>query len=123
MKEQVEVKALKEGRHVVIDDEPCRIVKISKSKPGKHGSAKSRVEAIGIFDGQKRSIVQPVNAKIYVPIIERKRGQVISISGETIQIMDLEDYSMIEVPKPSKEVKEGEEVTYMHCMGRYSLEE
>ena len=63
MKEQVEVRELKEGRYVIIDDEPCIIKAISHSKPGKHGSAKARVDAIGIFDGQKRSVVNPVTAK------------------------------------------------------------
>jgi len=67
MKEQVETRELKEGRYVIIDDEPCVIKSIAKSKPGKHGAAKARVDAIGIFDGQKRSTVQPVTAKVYVP--------------------------------------------------------
>ena len=63
MKEQTEIGKLKEGRYMVIEDEPCRIVGISISKPGKHGAAKSRIEAVGIFDGVKRSVVQPVSAK------------------------------------------------------------
>ena len=79
MKEQVEVRELKEGRYVIIDEEPCIIKSISHSKPGKHGSAKARVDAIGIFDNQKKSIVQPVTTKIYVPTVERKTGQVLSI--------------------------------------------
>ncbi len=83
MKEQVEVRELKEGRYVIIDDEPCIIKGISHSKPGKHGSAKARVDAIGIFDNQKRSIVFPVTTKIYVPTVERKTGQVLSI-GDSI---------------------------------------
>ncbi|MDD2249017.1 MAG: translation initiation factor IF-5A, partial [Methanocorpusculum sp.] len=37
MKEQTEVGKLKEGRYVVVDDEPCKIQSISISKPGKHG--------------------------------------------------------------------------------------
>ena len=55
MKQQVEVKDLKEGKYVIIDDEACIIKSITKSKPGKHGAAKARIEAIGLFDGQKRS--------------------------------------------------------------------
>ncbi|MBU1913701.1 MAG: translation initiation factor IF-5A, partial [Candidatus Thermoplasmatota archaeon] len=58
--EQVEVRELREGRYVVIDDEPCKISSISTSKPGKHGEAKARIEAIGIFDGNKKSVVYPV---------------------------------------------------------------
>ncbi|MGA7076452.1 MAG: translation initiation factor IF-5A, partial [Halobacteriota archaeon] len=66
MKEQTEIRTLKVGRYIIIDDEPSTIVSLATSKPGKHGSAKARIDAIGVFDGQKRSIVQPVSAKVYV---------------------------------------------------------
>ena len=98
MKEQVEVRELKEGRYVIIDEEPCIIKSISHSKPGKHGSAKARVDAIGIFDNQKKSIVQPVTTKIYVPTVERKTGQVLSIGNTSVQLMDLGSYATVDVP-------------------------
>jgi len=96
MKELAEVRTLKEGRYVVLDEEPCTITSMTTSKPGKHGAAKARIEGIGVFDGQKRTAIHPVTAKIYVPVIERKSGQVLSVSGEgegegegdTAQIMD-----------------------------------
>lgn len=121
MKEQTEVGKLKEGRFVVIDDEPCKIVGIAVSKPGKHGAAKARIDAIGLFDGLKRSIVQPVSAKIYVPIVERKSGQVISISGNIAQIMDVKDYTMFEIPVPEDmrdRIEVGKEYTYIESMGK-----
>ncbi|HOV81964.1 MAG TPA: translation initiation factor IF-5A [Methanothrix sp.] len=125
MKEQVEVRELKEGRYVIIDDEPCIIKSISHSKPGKHGSAKARVDAIGIFDNQKRSIVQPVTTKIYVPTVERKSGQVLSIGGTSVQLMDLGDFSTVDVPitdDQKEKVEEGKEVPYLFVMGRTKLD-
>ena len=101
MKEQTEVGKLKEGRYVVVDDEPCKIQGISISKPGKHGAAKARIDVVGIFDGVKRSIVQPVSAKTYVPIVERKSGQVISISGTTASLMDMKEYTCLLYTSPS----------------------
>ncbi len=92
----VEVGELKEGSYVVIDNEPCRVVEISKSKSGKHGSAKARVVAVGIFDGGKRTLSLPVDAQIEVPIIEKFTAQVLSISNDTIQLMDMRDYKTIE---------------------------
>ncbi|ADC64390.1 translation initiation factor eIF-5A [Ferroglobus placidus DSM 10642] len=126
MKEQVEVRQLREGGYIVIDDEPCEIVSISVSKPGKHGAAKARIDAIGIFDGQKRSIVQPVTAKVYVPIVERKRAQVINVTNNIAQLMDLETYETfeIEVPESLKEkVKPGEEVIYIESLGKRKIAE
>lgn len=125
MKEQVEVRELKEGRYVIIDDEPCIIKSISHSKPGKHGSAKARVDAIGIFDNQKRSIVSPVTTKIYVPTVERRTGQVLSIGDTTVQLMDMGTYQTVDVPitedqKPK--IEEGKEVPYLFVMGRTKLD-
>jgi translation initiation factor 5A len=125
MKEQTEVGKLKEGRYVVIDDEPCKILGIATSKPGKHGAAKSRIDAVGIFDGVKRSIVQPVSAKTYVPIVERKSAQVISISGNTAQMMDMKEYTTFEIPIPDDmkdKVVAGKEITYIESLGKRKLD-
>ncbi len=125
MKEQTEIRTLKVGRYIIIDNEPCTIISLTTSKPGKHGSAKARIDAIGIFDGQKRSIVQPVSAKIYVPIVERKGGQVLSVMGNVAQLMDLNDYSTFEIEIPSgyaDKIKEGNEVTYLESMGKRKLD-
>ncbi|HWQ20702.1 MAG TPA: translation initiation factor IF-5A [Methanotrichaceae archaeon] len=125
MKEQVEVRELKEGRYVIIDDEPCIIKSISHSKPGKHGSAKARVDAIGIFDNQKRSMVSPVTTKIYVPNVERKTGQVLSVSDSTVQLMDMGDYSTIDVPiteEMKPKLEQGKEVAYLAVMGRCKMD-
>ena len=125
MKEQTEVRSLKQGRYVIIDDEPCTIISISTSKPGKHGSAKARIDAIGIFDAQKRSVVQPVNAKIYVPLVERKSGQILSLSEDVIQLMDLEDYSTFEIEMPAElrgKLEVGKEIAYLESMERRRID-
>jgi len=91
-KEQKEVRDLQEGNYVMVDETACQINAYSTAKPGKHGSAKARIEAEGVFDGKKRSLSQPVDAKIWVPIIERKQGQVVSVDGADMQVMDLDTY-------------------------------
>ncbi len=121
MKEQTEIGKIKEGRYIVIDEEPCRVVAIATSKPGKHGAAKARIDAIGIFDGVKRSIVSPVSAKTYVPVVERKTGQVLSIAGNMAQIMDMKDFSNFEVLIPEDKVggiEVGKEYMYIESMGK-----
>lgn len=121
MKEQTEIGKIKEGRYIVIDEEPCKVVGIATSKPGKHGAAKARIDAVGIFDGVKRSIVSPVSAKTYVPVVERKTGQVLSISGNMAQIMDMKDFSNFEVLIPEDKVggiEVGKEYMYIESMGK-----
>lgn len=125
MKEQTEVRNLREGRYVIIDDEVCVIKGISKSKPGKHGSAKARIDTIGLFDRQKRSLVQPVSAKIYVPIVERKTAQVLSVAGDAAQLMDMADYTTFELPIPDDlkdRVVEGKEIMYITALGKMRID-
>ena len=127
MKELTEVRMLKEGKYVVIDDEPCTIMSITTSKPGKHGAAKARIEGMGVFDSQKRTAVQPVTAKMYVPIIERRSGQVLSVMDDTAQVMDLEDYSTIEIKIPEElqetgRVEPGKEIPFLHYEGKYRID-
>jgi translation initiation factor 5A len=125
MKQQTEIKTLKEGKFVIIDDEPCTIVAVQHSKPGKHGAAKARVDAIGLFDGQKRSIVNPVDAKIYVPIVERKTAQVLSVAGDVAQLMDSSDYSTFELKIPAElegKVRQGEDIAYIAAMGKMKIQ-
>jgi len=126
MSKPVDVGSLKTGSYVIVDNEPCRIVDLSKSKPGKHGSAKARVVTIGVFDGVKRSFVKPVDAKVEVPIIEKRTGQVISVLPNNVQIMDLETYEIFETPLPEDEdlrsrIGQGVEVEYWRILGRTKI--
>ncbi|MCZ7392613.1 MAG: translation initiation factor IF-5A [Candidatus Methanoperedens sp.] len=125
MKEQVEVRTLKEGKYVLVDEEPCVIKSISHAKTGKHGSAKARIDAIGIFDGSKRSIVAPVTDKIYVPLVERKNGQVLSVAGDVVQIMDNADYSTLELKIPDElkdKIEVGKDISYLISMGKIKID-
>jgi translation initiation factor 5A len=127
MKELTEVRTLKEGRYVVIDEEPCTILSMTTSKPGKHGAAKARIEGMGVFDSQKRTAIQPVTAKLYVPVIERRSGQVLSVLDDTVQVMDLEDYSTVEIKIPEDlkdkgRIEPGKEISFLHYEGKYKID-
>jgi len=122
--EQAEVRELKENRYMVIDDEPCKIMSISTSKPGKHGEAKARIEAIGLFDGSKRSVVYPVKHKVLVPIIDKRKAQIVSIEGGEANLMDLDTYEMFHLPIPDDlkdSMHPGEEIQYMIAMDRKKI--
>ncbi|MEN2974532.1 MAG: translation initiation factor IF-5A [Candidatus Caldarchaeales archaeon] len=122
MSKPVDLGSLKIGNNIVIDGEPCRIVELEKSKPGKHGSAKVRLVAIGIFDEVKRTMVGPADTKVEVPIVEKRTGQIVSVT-DTISLMDNETLEIIEVPIPSDEtlkakIEPGKTVEYWKIMGR-----
>lgn len=124
MKELAEIRTLKVNRYLIIDDEPCKIVGISTSKPGKHGEAKARIEAIGVFDKQKRSIVKPVKHKVHVPIIDKRSAQVLALMGDNVQLMDLETYETFEMPIPEEykgQLEAGKEIQYLQALGRKKI--
>lgn len=117
--------SLKVGSYIIIDSEPCRIVSYDQSKPGKHGSAKARVSAISVFDGSKHSMVAPVSANVDVPLIDKRSGQIISVSGNTLQIMDLDTFEMFETSSMEEDVREkvsqGAEVEYWKVLDRVKI--
>lgn len=119
-KEQKEVRDLQEGNYVMIEDAACKIDSYSTAKPGKHGSAKARIEARGVFDGKKRSLSQPVDAKIWVPMIDRKQGQVVSKESDTVvQVMDLETFDTITIQIPDEvSVQPDDEIEFLEFEGQ-----
>ena len=117
-------KEIKPGRYIIIDGVPCRAVKVEVSKPGKHGAAKVRITAVGIFDGQKKVWLGPSDAEVEVPVIKKRRVQVLSVSGNAAQVMDKESYEVFEVNIPEElagEVSEGKEVELMEALGRFMI--
>jgi len=98
----VGVNTLKSGSYVVIDGAACKISDIQVSRPGKHGHAKMRIEAIGIIDGKKRVTVMPGHDHVNVPIIDKKNAQVLSVQGNTVNVMDSESYETFDLVIPEE---------------------
>ncbi len=125
MKEMAEVRELKVGRYVLIDEEPCKIMSISTSKPGKHGEAKARIEAVGIFDETKRSVVHPVKHKVGIPIIDKRSAQILALIGtDVVQLMDMETYETFDMPIPEDlkgQLVPGKEILYLQAMGKRKI--
>jgi translation initiation factor 5A len=118
-------KELKEGKYVLIDDIPCRIVNIESSKPGKHGSAKMRITAIGIFTSQKKTLLTPGDADVEVPIIDRKSVQIMSVSGNNAQVMDQKTYEVYDMEIPEELLSDaapGKEADVLEAMGMRKME-
>lgn len=117
-------KDLRPGRYIIIDDIPCKVVDMDISKPGKHGAAKVRITAIGIFGGQKKTWLGSADMEVESPVIKKLNAQVISVSGESVQLMDKETYEMFEITIPEEfkgQLEEGKDVELMEAMGRKAI--
>ncbi|MGY8692402.1 MAG: translation initiation factor IF-5A [Candidatus Poseidoniales archaeon] len=119
---RVEIRTLKIGRYVAIDDEAYKILSMSKSKPGKHGSAKARIELEDIFTGQKKSHVGTVTDNIQVPMIEKGSAIITHIQGNEVHAMDSKSYETLILPLTDEfNLEGGKEIQWMEAMGRYRI--
>jgi translation initiation factor 5A len=98
---KAEAKSLKPGAYMLIDDEPCRVVSMDKSKPGKHGAAKANIIAVGFFDNRKRNVIMPADRMVDVPVIDKRSATVIAEMGENYSLMDSESFETYDIPKPT----------------------
>ncbi|MAO70391.1 MAG: translation initiation factor IF-5A [Methanobacteriota archaeon] len=119
---RVEIRTLKVGRYVSVDDKAYKILSISKSKPGKHGSAKARIEMEDLFTGQKKSHVGTVTDSIHVPLIEKGSAIITHIEGQEVHAMDNKTYETLILPKDDEmSLESGKEILWMEALGRYKI--
>ena len=107
--------SIKEGSYLIMDGAACKVVSVDIAKSGKHGHAKARIVGIGLIDEKKREIVVPSHDNVEVPIVEKKAAQVLSVSGNKANVMDLENYETfdLEIPEELKgTVVEGCQIVY-----------
>jgi len=119
---RVEIRTLKVGRYVAIEDSAYKVLSISKSKPGKHGSAKARLELENLFTKQKRSHVGTVTDTINVPILEKGSAIITHLQGEEVHAMDTKTYASLILPiDTSMKLDPGGEIQWVEAMGRYKI--
>jgi translation initiation factor 5A len=87
----------KSGTVIMIEGEPYNVRSNDKSKSGKHGAAKCRIEAIGVFSGKKKVLAVPGHERFDVPNVEKRRAQILNVGEDTASVMDLESYETLDV--------------------------
>ncbi|SVA85899.1 uncharacterized protein METZ01_LOCUS138753 [marine metagenome] len=131
MSKPTELGSLKTGSYILLPvsdqptGDPCRITEYDTSKPGKHGAAKARIVAVGVFDGQKRPHVGPVSMQVHVPLIDKRVGQIVSITGSNFQLMDSETFETFDADLVDEEIEgklqQGQDIEYWNVMGRIKI--
>jgi len=131
MSKPTELGSLKTGSYILLPvsdqptGDPCRITEYDTSKPGKHGAAKARIVAVGVFDSQKRPHVGPVSMQVHVPLIDKRAGQIVSITGSNFQLMDSETFETFDADLVDEEIEgklqQGQDIEYWNVMGRIKI--
>jgi translation initiation factor 5A len=114
----------KSGSVILYEGEAVTVRTNDISKTGKHGASKCRIEAIAIFSGKKKVIAVPGDAKFDVPMIEKRKAQVLNVNEGNATVMDLESFETIDVPY-QEEVKDQlapeKQVEYWDIEGRKAI--
>lgn len=116
----IEATEMRVGTFLLIDGVAHRVTKMDISKTGKHGHAKVRFEASNVFTGKRKVQVVPGHDKFEVPHIDKRQGQVLSVSGDMASVMDSESFENLDLEVPSDlegELHGGENVEYWNIEG------
>ena len=116
----VHASGVRPGASIIVDGVPCIVRTNDISKTGKHGHAKCRMEAISILDGKKKVFACGGHDRLEVPMINKSKAQILSISGNKATVMDLENYENFEILVPEdlkEELKEEDQVEYWDVEG------
>jgi len=114
----IEATEMRVGTYLLIDGSAYQVKKMDISKTGKHGHAKVRFEAVNIVSGKKKVQVVPGHDKFEVPMIDKRQAQVLSVSGDSVSIMDSENYENFDLVVPEDlDVKDGDNVEYWDVEG------
>lgn len=109
------------GNYITLEGEHYLIKSIDISKTGKHGHAKCRIEAVHVVSGKKKVLIVPGHEKFEIPMVEKRKAQVLSITNGSANLMDEESFENLELPVPediADQVTEGCTVEYWDMEGQ-----
>jgi translation initiation factor 5A len=109
----------KPGTNIIIEGSVYTVKKVDISKTGKHGASKCRIELENIVSGQKKIVAVPGHERFDVPMIDKRKGQVLSV-GDKASVMDIESFETIdmEIPEELKaEIESNATVEYWDIEG------
>lgn len=121
--------SLRSGNYILIDGVPCVVKDTQTSRPGKHGHAKVRIKAYDMFTGSMKEVVKPGHDNVEVPVIYKKNGQVLSITGDSAELMDMETYETITADlkladeSVKGKIEAGQTVLFWEVVGKYVIKQ
>jgi len=116
----VDATELKIGSFALFDGETCVIKSVDVSKTGKHGAHKCRFEAIGIISGKKKCIMMPGNDRVEIPMIDKRRAQVLALTNDGVSVMDSDSFENFELTIPEEftgQIQDGMSIEYWDMEG------
>jgi translation initiation factor 5A len=117
----VDAYELKPGSFAILDGEAYCIKSVDVSKTGKHGASKCRFEAIAVIGDKKKIAVFPGGDRIEVPMIDKRKAQVLALVGDNVSVMDSESFENFELSIPEEfkgQITDGSTIEYWDVEGK-----
>jgi len=108
------------GSTISFEGTVCIVRSNDISKTGKHGHAKCRIEAISVLDGKKKVFVVGGHERLEVPMIEKNKAQILTLTEDKASVMDLESYETLDIPiheDVKGQLAEGDQIEYWNIEG------
>ena len=115
---------LERGNYFIYNNEPVRVLRKEVIVVGTHSHSKLKFYIQGLREKGERSITFQHSDRVEKIEIMRKQGQIISKSGNKVQLMDAVSYETLDSNLPQEladDVNEGDNVTFVDLNGKIEI--
>lgn len=115
---------LERGNYFIYNNEPVRVLRREVIVVGTHSHSKLKFYIQGLREKGERTVTFQHSDRVEKIEIMRKQGQVISKSGNKVQLMDAVSYETLDSNLPlelADDVNEGDSVTFVDLNGKIEI--
>ena len=115
---------LERGNYFLINSEPVRVLRKEVIVVGTHSHSKLKFYIQGLREKGERTVTFQHSDRVEKIEIMRKQGQIISKSGNKVQLMDAVSYETFDSNLPqelSDDINEGDNVTFVELNGKVEI--
>ena len=115
---------LERGNYFIYNGEPVRVLRKEVIVVGTHSHSKLKFYIQGLREKGERTVTFQHSDRVEKIEIMRKQGQIISKSGNKVQLMDAVSYETLDSNLPQEladEVNEGDSVTFVDLNGKIEI--
>ena len=115
---------LERGNYFIYNGEPVRVLRKEVIVVGTHSHSKLKFYIQGLREKDERTVTFQHSDRVEKIEIMRKQGQIISKSGNKVQLMDAVSYETLDSSLPQKladDVNEGDSVTFVDLNGKIEI--
>ena len=115
---------LERGNYFIYNGEPVRVLRKEVIVVGTHSHSKLKFYIQGLREKGERTVTFQHSDRVEKIEIMRKQGQIISKSGNKVQLMDAVSYETLDSSLPQEladDVNEGDSVTFVDLNGKIEI--